>query len=50
MFPIDLNYITWQKQTMGMEVECRLHEYIPLFLILYLKLYIMVWEMASASF
>ena len=29
---------------------CRLYEDIPLFFILYLKLYIMVWEMASASF
>ena len=29
---------------------CHLYEDIPLFFILYLKLYIMVWEMASASF
>ena len=29
---------------------CRLYEDIPLLFILYLKLYIMVWEMASTSF
>ena len=38
---------------MGMEVECFccvvLYEVIRLFFILHLKLYIMVWEMASAS-
>ena len=45
------NLMTTYKRNGGwVFLLCRLYEDIPLFFILHLKLYIMVWEMASAFF